>query len=283
MASTDPTNTTTLRRRYGSRLRGQLGKLMAAIRDGIVTEDVFLLQNEPKAPSDQEPYQFPRQQGQIRAFMDWLRKQISKGFLQVVNPESNVFIKAAYEQGVNGARRRLDVETPEPDFSLPTHQRALRELFTRNYELLQDVTEDMSREIRDELTEGLRDGDHSSKIASEISDRVQKVGKHRATVISRTEVINAYSEGSLQQYKDVDVEQVTLEAEVLTAQDERVCEICKAVEAMGVFSLDRIENGVVSKEQLQTYADDDVSLPDTRWNPKPPIHPQCRCTLLPVR
>lgn len=270
MTSADPTHTQTVRTRYGQRLRGQLGHLNAAIRDGIIEDDVFFLQNEnPEQPSQQQPYQFPTDQGQIRAFMDWFRKQVQKGFLSVVDPRKNVFIQAAYEQGVKGARAKLTVEGPEPDFELPAHKRALRELFTRNYKLLREVSDDMARDVRDSLVEGLRDGHHSSKIAREITNRVDKVGKHRATLIARTEVINAYSEGSLHQYEQVDVEGVTVQSELLTAQDDRVCDLCEAIADMGAFSL----------SEMRTKT---LKLHGQVVNPKPPIHPRCRCTIIPV-
>lgn len=270
MASTDPTHTTTLRERYGQRLRGQLGHLNAAIREGIVSDDVFLLQNQsPEKPEEQEPYDFPTFQGQIQAFMQWLSEQLEKGFLSVVTPEENFFIREAYEKGSNDGDSKVAVDGPEPSMDLDPHESALQKLRKRNYRLLRNVTGDMAREIRDSLTEGLVAGDHSSEIAREITDRMDKVGKHRATLISRTEVINAYSEGSLTQFEQLDIEGVTIEAEILTAHDDDVCELCESIEDMGVFSLSEIRNAT-------------IEINGQVVNPKPPVHPQCRCTLLPV-
>lgn len=265
----DPTRTTTLRKRYAQRLRGILGKLMAEIRKGFVSQDVLQIQNAPSEPESQEPYDFPTTRSKVARFMQWLRRQLQRGYLSLTDPEKNVFIKSAYEQGVDHARQRLSVSTPEPDFDLPPHRSSLQELYTRSYRLLQGVTNDMSRQIRDELVEGLRDGDHSSQISRSISDRVQKVGKHRSTLIARTEVINAYSEGSLNQFEEADVEGVAIQAEIVTAEDERVCEICKAVADMGVFPLSDVRNSSVEAAGRTV-------------NVKPPIHPRCRCALVPI-
>lgn len=265
----DPTGTEWIQYEYGSRLRGTLRKLNAAIRDGFVSDDVLQIQNAPREPEPQQPYDFPTDAGKVRAFMDWFRRQLQRGFLSVVSMSDNMFIQASYKDGIQDARERLTVETPEPDFSLPVHRRALRTLYTRSYELLQDVSQDMATGVRDELVEGLRDGDHSSDIARSITNRVDKIGKHRATLISRTEVINSYTDATLNQYESVGVEGVTVKSELLTAHDERVCEICEAIEEMGVFILKQIRNKT-------------VEIAGKLYRIKPPIHPQCRCTLLPV-
>lgn len=265
----DPTGTEWVQQEYGSRLRGTLGKLNAAIRDGFVSDDVLQIQNAPKEPEPQEPYQFPTDDGKVAAFMDWFRRQLQRGFLSVVSMSDNMFIRAAYEDGIEDARERLTVDTPEPNFELPIHRRALQELYTRSFELLQDVSQDMATEVRDELVEGLRDGDHSSDIARSITNRVDKIGKHRATLISRTEVINSYTEATINQYESVGVEGITVKSELLTAQDERVCPICKAIEDMGVFTLNETRNKT-------------VEIQGKRYRIRPPIHVQCRCTLLPA-
>lgn len=264
-----PSDTKDIQDEYGRRLRVPLRKLNAAIRDGIISEDVFLLQNDAKPPEDQEPYDFPTQEGKIRQFMTWFQRQLQRGFLNVVSKSANLFIEAAYEQGANDAAARLDVEGPTPDLSIPPHRTALQEIYTRNYSLLQDVVGDMVPAIRSTLTEGLRDGDHSSDIARSLTNTVDKIGKNRSRLIARTEVMNAYTESSLTQYESVDVEGVTVKSEVLTAHDERVCQVCKKIEEMGVFSLDK-------------FREKTVEIAGRVYSIRPPIHPQCRCTLLPV-
>lgn len=268
-APAGPTGTKSTQDEYRRRLQRPLGKLNAAIRDGIVDEDVFFLQNEAKPPEDQEPYDFPTLQGQVRQFMHWFRTQLQRGFLSVVSLESNVFIEASYETGLDDARARLDIEDPDPEFRLPTHRTALQTLYARSYQLLTDVTQDMAREIRQELTEGLRDGEHSSDIARSLTDTVDKIGKNRARLIARTEVVNSYTEATLNQYESVDVSGVSVDSELETAHDDRVCDICERIEEMGVFTLDEIRNRT-------------VEIGGRVYRVRPPCHPQCRCTLLPV-
>ncbi|WP_049925365.1 hypothetical protein [Halopiger goleimassiliensis] len=68
-------------------------------------------------------------------------------------------------------------------------------------------------------------GMNPREIAQGINDDVEAVGKPRATVFPRTEVIRAHSEGSLDRYErmmgDADV---TIMAELPTAGDSCVCE-----------------------------------------------------------
>lgn len=266
----DPTETVSLRHAYRDRFVTWLGHLNARIRDGIITEDIFLLRNEaePEKPEEPNVYDFPTSQAKVQAFMTWLREQLQSGFLSIVGPASNKFIEDAYTMGAEHAQTLLPFET-EIQFDSPAFRSSLRQLYIRNYELLRDVSNDMSSEIRDELVEGFQQGENPTEIARSITDRVDSVGKYRSTLIARTEVINAHSEGSLDHYERANVEGVSLRSELITADDDRTCKICKEIEDMGVFSISEMRNKV-------------VSVFGKAYSIKPPVHPQCRCAILPV-
>ena len=74
--------------------------------------------------------------------------------------------------------------------------------------------------------------------------------------LARTEVINAYTEGTLDSYERLGVEEVQGRAEWSTAGDDRVCPQCAGMEG-AVFTI-REARGLI------------------------PLHPNCRCAWLPV-
>lgn len=273
MSSRDPTRTTTLRRRYAQRLRGQFGALSAEIRDGVMAG--HLHGNAPKDPEGIPEFEFERDARKVAAFQDWFERQADATVLEVIGEDDNPFIRTSYERGLEHALENLrDVDAVqeglrvEAVFNLPPNQDALQLLYTRNFQQLEGITNAVSQQLSRELTRGFQEGWSPTRTARELTDRVDKVGKTRSTVLARTETINAHSEATLNMYEEAGAEGVQLEAEFQTAEDDRVCPICEALEGR-VFSIDE------ARSKQLTVAGRDVT-------PKPPVHPQCRCTLLPV-
>ena len=80
--------------------------------------------------------------------------------------------------------------------------------------------------------------------------------ERRAEMIARTEIVRAYHQAKIQEYKDWGVEGVTVIAEWSTAGDDRVCSVCASYDGQR-FTLEEIEFKI-------------------------PVHPLCRCTIIPV-
>lgn len=283
LANSDPTRTTTLRRRYAQRLRGAFADINTKIREGVRDRDVFRLSSEALA-DDIPPIQFETDDRKVDAFMHWLRQQQESDILTVIEQDQNTFVRSAYGRGLQHAQtelRKEGVEIPVEElqdvFNLPVHQETLQILYTRNYEALQGITNEVAKQIADELTTGFSQGWNPRKMAREITDRVDSIGKTRATTLARTEIINAHSEATLNRYEQLGVDGVTIKAELTTAGDRRVCPLCKAREGKTVT----IEEA--RSETFRYEADDDEppSLSGT-YRIRPPIHPSCRCSWLPV-
>lgn len=108
----------------------------------------------------------------------------------------------------------------------------------------------LGRVLNDVLAQGLTRGQTTTEMAIKISNEMQK-GFNEAHRLVRTETMHYLNESSLQAYKDAGVQEV----EFWAAEDERTCEHCGALHG-------------------KKYPSD-----------KPPIlplHPNCRCTYLPV-
>jgi len=117
-----------------------------------------------------------------------------------------------------------------------------------------DVTLD---KLRKTLAEGVEAGESIPKLASRISAIYDEAKGSRAIKIARTETITASNQGALQAYKQSNVIE---KKEWYTALDERTCDECYALH-QEVVELDENFSGGVSA---------------------PSLHPNCRCTILPV-
>lgn len=266
-----PTQTYTAQRRFGERLRGELASIKADIR---TAREKASQDTPPTAPYSGVP---PLTAAASGAFMAWLTTRLNSGFLNVVSPSANQFIRRGYAQGVRSANSDLmDVDgVPVPDggpdvedtINRPFHRTELNVLYERAYEQLEDVSDDMARGIRQELINGFREGENPTKIARSINDRVDAIGKHRSTLIARTEVMNAHTEGFISRTREM---QETTDTTLgirhvgrLTAMDEDVCTPCRLL-ADEVFTLDEFQSTRFQYGgQLYTV--------------RPPSHVQGRC------
>lgn len=280
-ASADPTRTKTIRRQYAQNLRGELGRLNAAIRDGVQSRDIFGLSRNVQ---DSPVFRFERDDRKVEAFMQWLRSQIDRGLLEIIDYQHNTYIRSAYSKGLDHATAELQASGVQVSdvqasalINTGVHREALEMLFTRNFENLQGITNEMSMQMSRELADGFAQGLNPTEIARNLTDTVDTIGKRRATVLARTEVIRAHSEATLTRFENQGIEEVTTKAELLTAGDNRVCPICAALEGR-TFTIQE------AREETWEF-DPPEGVPDSLGGEhalRPPIHPQCRCSLVPV-
>lgn len=284
-SATDPTKTTTLQREYARRLRGALSRINAAIRRGIVTRDIFRLNVD-----DPPVFRFPSDADKQDAFMRWLRQQEDQELLTVIDRNNNQYVRHSYSRGLDFANRELrkaDIEIPpgmDNPFDLPHNQDTLQQLYTRNFEELEGITATMNQQISRELTDGFTAGLNPREIARNVTDRVDKIGKHRATVMARTEVIRAHSEATLNRYEQMGVGGVTVRAEFQTAGDQRVCPVCGDLEGRTreeSLSIDEMRTGTFTFDPERAAQEAATHLAGD-FPYQPPIHAQCRCVILPV-
>jgi len=289
-----PTPTTTAQDTFAKRLRGVLRRINAAIRRGIIEDDIFNLKesSDTLEVDDPGPFETDSTARMQTHFMMWLREQLNSEFLDVVGPDRNQFIEKAYLAGVrraNGQLRGLDISfVPEGATSVvdrPIHQSALRELFTRTFGNLESVASDVAEAVRDELIEGFQQGFGPDKIARRLTDRVDSIGKHRATMIARSEVINAHSESSLTRVDEVQ-ENVggtlaTTHGDWDAAEDNRVCKFCNAMDGVRLETEEMRGTVVTVTSPLSIPVSNPEASPvvgDT-FRLKPPAHPNGRCNI----
>lgn len=284
----DPTHTKTIRDTYGRRLRGRFAELNATIREAVVRDDIFGLRDadldqddvdtlvetfageheitaidSPPDLSTLDPAE------RISRFEDWLDEVEESEILDVIQRDENVWVRRAYERGLKDADSNLrnaglSVSGAEAAdlIEMPVHQRRLESLFARNFAELDGITDAVSQQVSRELATGLSEGISPTEMATRISGRIDAIGKTRATTLARTEIIHSHNEAALSRYEEMGVDTVGIEPEVRieTAGDNAVCQQCEDAAAAGPWKISEFRGS-----QFQ-----------------PPLHPNCRCTVLPV-
>jgi SPP1 gp7 family putative phage head morphogenesis protein len=122
-------------------------------------------------------------------------------------------------------------------------------MLRNNLNDLTKVTDEIKSIIKREMLTGIEKSETTIQIMRRIRDAAD-LGKKRATLIARTEVMKAVNQGAKERYTEAGVR-----TEWLTTHDERLCDEC--------FSLD----GKLTPEDTGGL---------------PPRHPNCRCCVLPV-
>jgi SPP1 gp7 family putative phage head morphogenesis protein len=251
----------------------------------------IMVQETALATPGHEAFAFPRSADKVKAFMAWLQEQEAAGLLEVSErPQigqaveqawTNKYVQDSYERGVQRARYELahagyGVPSMEAtggvlaSMSLPFHMDRVGLLYTRTFSELKGVTNAMDQVISRVLSQSMADGDGARVIARKLLSTISGVGdlsfqdkigrfipaEQRAEMIARTELIRAFSEAQLQEFRTWGIVGVSAEVEFRNAGDSRVCSSCSFLQGK-VYTLDEA-SGII------------------------PVHPRCRCCWLPV-
>ncbi|OQX08801.1 MAG: hypothetical protein BWK76_23095 [Desulfobulbaceae bacterium A2] len=281
----DPTRTMSLRARFVADVDARFRLLSKWIKTAIVDNDVFGLKpggsgmmryfNKESLPGQ---FDFPRSDAKVEAFMKWLKEAENQSIFEVKKRPgrlgqaidvrwTDTYIDSAHQAGIRKARAELKKQgieisdTVMESFNNPIHADRVGVLFSRTFIELVGVSAAMDQSISRVLAEGMINGWGADKIARDIVDRVDKIGRSRAEMIARTEIIRAFHVGNVQEYRNYGVVGVTVQVEWLTAgfvskKGYDVCPECKKLNGK-MFTLDEIEGMI-------------------------PVHPNCRCTAIPV-
>ena len=159
-------------------------------------------------------------------------------------------------QGVSDFYRGTREEFLRSAFAQPVAIEKVQLLTGRVFTDLKGVTEAMATVMTRTLADGLVQGDNPRKIARDLNRNIDAIGKRRAQLIARTEIIRAHSEGQLDAFENLGVEKVGVMAEWSTAGDDRVCPLCQPLE--GTVMTVKEARGIL------------------------PRHVQCRCAWIPA-
>lgn len=152
---------------------------------------------------------------------------------------------------------------------------AIMEYFQdRSVKIASDVDDETEKQLRASLSDGILQGESTNQLRARVESVMGSASTMRADRIARTEVTRAQGYGDIQAWSQSGV---VTGKEWFTAEDEHVCAFCESLDGTtyglnsNVFSKG---DSLTIGSQTQSYNYDDV--------PSPPLHPNCRCTLLPI-
>lgn len=244
----DPTRTTTLQRQFATEITKRMEELKRRIRKLIVERDAFGLAPSPFSINTTNTiFAGLRDPAKVAEFEAWLSAQIGSSLTDAAAQDVYAeFARRGYQRGVGRAFddvRRTARNVESLDFYQGTKEQFLRQSFAhpvsvdrlkllagRTFADVKNVTEAMRTQMRRTLVDGLARGAGPREIARQLSKDVDRIGKTRARIIARTEIVRAHADGQLSGMEQLGVDKVGVMAEWSTAGDDRVCPLCLALE-----------------------------------------------------
>lgn len=150
---------------------------------------------------------------------------------------------------------------------------------TTGVKFISEITDTTFEDVKASLADGIDKGESVTELQQRVTDMFNEFTKDRASLIVRSEVIRSTNFATNEAYKQ---SKIVKKKEWLTAVDERTCPFCAKLDGK-VVSVEEtyIENG----ESVDAKDDEgnDVSYTNDYSSVKyPPLHPRCRCTIIPV-
>lgn len=276
----DPTRTLTIRLAFIADLKRRFRKLRAAVIDFIYVKDALALKPKKLGIAfnvNEREFEFRTDAAKLAAFQEWFKQQVEANIFSVPEgtpidrPWVAKYVESSYKKGMinayiasRQAQVLLDLGMGatssaaflQQAFNQPEALGKVALLAQRTFEDLRGVTSTMASQLNNILATGMINGSGAAEIAREMVARIDSLSAGRALTIARTEMIHAHSEGQLDAYKELGVQELGINVEWSTAGDDRVCPICAARQGE-VLTVDEAR-GII------------------------PIHPNCRCTWLPA-
>ena len=153
-----------------------------------------------------------------------------------------------------GARRVFTRTGQQLKVGQVKNKAPLEALARQQVTYLKEMEKDVRQTVKDTLTVGLSRGKSITEIKHDIMDKSKRITKNRAETIARSEIIKASAEGTKQSMKEAGIKKYLL----LTARDNRVCQICRERERGNPYEF------------------------DSNYAPMPvkDSHANCRCTII---
>ena len=129
--------------------------------------------------------------------------------------------------------------------------------------------------IKKQLSEGIKAGESIPQIKDRISSVYKEATKNRANLIARTETTYASNKAQVDAWNQSGV---VIGKQWITAADERVCPYCEPLDGKQILLNDNYFN---KGDNYSGKADNPISFGYSDVL-APPLHPSCRCDLVPI-
>lgn len=268
-----PARVATLQDEFRIEVERRLRAIRGAVRKTIVDNDALRISQSAKSTDPrslvnqptvdpEENFPFGTDSAKIDGFMEWFEDSMDEAFLERTDAEAirngehwtAAHIREAYEDGIEWADARANeagIPTGASTVTrLPAHPEALRTLYTRTYEELDNLTNDAATNVRRVLTDGFDEGLGPHAIARNLTDEISTLQRTRGRRIARTEVMNAHVKAAGTRYQEYGVTKV----KILTSNP---CPQCVAFKSNEPYKVGEAMSGL-------------------------PVHPNCVCTIAPA-
>lgn len=176
---------------------------------------------------------------------------------------------------LEGGRRAIRSVVSDLDFN-DSHAQVTSALRNHTRAATSVINSNQVKNLRRTLAEGIEAGEGIQTLRKRIAERFgDKVTRQQATVIARTETIWAWNEGAVQGYIQSGV---VTRKEWVTAHDDRTCEFCPEMDGKVVS----VETEFFNKGDEMIGSAGGTLHFDYEGIGHPPLHPQCRCAIVPV-
>ena len=197
----------------------------------------------------------------------WFNKgKWAKELDEVVRPH----LAYTTEEGGKRAFESLDVRG---EFD-GANARTIDSLEKHRYGAVQSVNSNVVKRLRNGLAAGMAEGEGINELRKRVDGVFEGLSKYQASLIARTETIWAWNEGAVQGYIQSGVVE---KKQWLSSNDPRSCDYCLSMDGkiVGVAEdyFDKGDSLTVAGSTL-SFTYNDIG--------HPPIHPQCRCTIVPI-
>lgn len=198
--------------------------------------------------------------------------------------------KALLQEADEMTRAVIDFAPVLNEVAILAGQQALSFIGDDNHYIPVDIRKVVEKEVRkfaesmietdknkiiDMIADGLSEGHSVPKIRQNILTEFEEFSKMQAERITRTEVIRASNYGTIDAWAN---SSLVVGKQWLTAKDDRVDPLCASMNGKIIYGVNK--NFFNKGESLEV--DDQVAKFDYGAIKAPPLHPNCRCTLLPV-
>jgi hypothetical protein len=203
-----------------------------------------------------------------KAMSDWLFDAITSKarFMATLTPLSIALMQSQAEYA-------FDLTGDDENLELQITQRMLNYIHERIDRFVSATNDETIGLIESSLAEGIKDGETLYKLKQRISEIYFNATTIRSERIARTETIAASNEAANEAYRQ---SPLTVAKEWHTEPD--ACEFCASLNGT-IVGLD--EEFVAQGEEIEGH-DHGKFQADYESIKHPPLHPNCRCAILPV-
>lgn len=272
----DPTRTTGIRKQFMADIKRRFKWLAQRVVEHVVIDDSYGLGPNPITQPNglqtinAREFEFLTASEKVKHFRQWLKAQVDAGILQVADefrdkPWMATYVESSYKKGLTRAyvdsKVALGLSQTQAAFlveafSAPAVRSKLELLYTRSFEGLNGITNQMSNQMNRIFADAVAAGKGPREVARELVKEIEGMTNKRALTLARTEIIHVHAEGQLDSFDRLGIEELQVEIEFSTAGDDRVCPICQSMEGQ-IFKDTGSARNII------------------------PLHPNCRCAWIP--